>query len=160
MQHAPSCSAPACWWQTLVSGLLLPWELWLGVQSVGFIYLFFPPAYVALWDSKTPHRPTGERVSWCWETSPLSQLLPQDRSLSLTLLSLFLSFLFCPTSFGRQWTAFLGAWCPPPAFRSCFVEFAQRSDVLLMNLWGRKWSSHPIPLPSLTSKIRLKVSTD
>ena len=42
--------------------------------------------------------------------------------------------------------AFLGAWCPPPAFRSCkFVEFAQRSNDLLMNLWGRKWSPHPIP---------------
>ena len=30
---------------------------------------------------------------------PPSQLLPQDGSPSLTLLSLFLSFIFCPTSF-------------------------------------------------------------
>ena len=29
----------------------------------------------------------------------------------------FLSFIFCPTSFWRQWAAFLGAWCLP-AFRS------------------------------------------
>ena len=52
------------------------------------------------------------------------------------LFCLFLSFIFCPTSFRRQWAAFLGAWCPLPAFRSCFVEFAQHSNVLLMNLWG------------------------
>jgi len=52
---------------------------------------FFSPSYVALWDSKTPHRSTCERVSYCLETSP-SQLPPQDGSQSLTLLSLFLSF--------------------------------------------------------------------
>ena len=28
------------------------------------------------------------------------------------------------------------------------LEFAQRSSDLSMNLWGRKWSPHPIPLPS------------
>ena len=62
--------------------------------------------------------------------------------------SIGVSRLFCPTSFQREWAAFLGAWCPPPAFRSCFVEFAQCSNDLLMNLWGRKWSPHPILLPS------------
>ena len=108
---------------------------------------FFPPCYVALWDSKTPHRQTGERVSWCLETFPLSQLPPQDGSLSLTLLPLFLSFIFCPTFFGRECVAFLGAWCPPPVFRSCFVEVTQHLNDLLMNLWGRKWSPCPI-LPS------------
>ena len=68
-------------------------------------------------------------------------------TLSLTLLSLFLSFIFCPTSFCREWAAFLGAWCPPPVFRNCFVEVAQHSNDLLMNLWERKWSPRPIPLP-------------
>ena len=28
------------------------------------------------------------------------------------------------------------------------MEFARRWNVLLRNLWGRKWSSHPIPPPS------------
>ena len=41
MQPMPPCWAPACWWQKRVSGLLLCWELQLGMQSVGFIYLFF-----------------------------------------------------------------------------------------------------------------------
>ena len=78
------------------------------------------------------------------ETSPPSRLPSQDRSPSLTLLSLF---LFCPTSFRREWAAFLGAWCPPPAFRSCFVEVAQHSNDLSMNLWERRWSPCPIPPP-------------
>ena len=104
----------------------------------------FPLGYVALWDSKTPHRPACERVSCCLGTSP-SQLPPQAGSPSLTLLSLSLSFIFCPSSFWREWAAFLVAWCPPPAFRSGFAEVAQHPDDLLMNLWGRKWTPHPIP---------------
>ena len=120
----------------------------LGVFCV-FVCLFvFSPSYVAFWDSKTPHRPTSERVSCCLETSPLSWLPSWDWSPSLTLLSLFLSFIFYLTSFQREWAAFLGAWCPLPAFRSCFVEVAQHLNDLLMNLLGRKWSPHPIPLPS------------
>ena len=59
-----------------------------------------------------------------------------------------LSFIFCPTSFQREWTAFLGAWYPTPVFRSCFVEVAQNSNDLLMNLLGRKWSPCPTPPPS------------
>ena len=39
-------------------------------------------------------------------------------------------------------------WCPLLAFRSCFVEFTQCSNAVLMNFWGRNWSPHPIPLPS------------
>ena len=97
------------------------------------VFFFFPPLPVML-PSEIPHRPACERVFYCWETSPFLQLPPQDRSPSLTLLSLFLSFIFCPTSFCREWGAFLGAWCPPPAFRSCFVEVAQHSSDLLMNL--------------------------
>ena len=74
------------------------------------------------------------------ETSPLSRLPPQDGFPSLTLSSLFLSFIFCPTSFQREWAAFLGAWCSLPA-----SEVVQHSNDLLMNLSGRKWSPCPIP---------------
>ena len=101
MQPTSPCLAPAHWWRTWASGLLLHWELHLGVYSVGFF--FPPPCYVAFWDSKTPHRPADDRVSCCLETSPPSRLPPQDRSLFLNLLSLFLSFIFCPTSFQREW---------------------------------------------------------
>ena len=64
------------------------------------------------------------------------------------LLVMSLKFIFFTTFFQRQWAAFLGAWCPLPAFRSCFVEFTQHLNVLLMNLWGRKCSPWPTPLPS------------
>ena len=102
------------------------------------------PSYVALWDSKSLHRHTCERVSYCVETYSSFKLRPQDSSPSLNLLSLFLSFIFCPTSFWREWAAFLHVWCPLPPFRSCFVEVAQHSTDLLMNLWERKWSTHTI----------------
>ena len=58
------------------------------------------------------------------------------------------SLIFCPTSFQREWAAFLDAWCSLTVFRSCYVEVAQHSNDLLMNLWGRKLCLHPIPLPS------------
>ena len=83
----------------------------------------------------------------------VSWLPPRDGSPSLTFLSLFLSFIFCPTSFQRKWAAFLGAWCPLPAFRSCFVEFAQRSNFLSMNLWGKMWSPCPVPPPSYSHQV-------
>ena len=105
---------------------------------MGFIYLFSFQLRCPL-RFQTPHLPAGERVSWHLETSPHSQLPPQDGSLFPTSF-VSLSFIFCPTSFRRQWAAFLGGWCPLPAFRSCSVEFVQRSNDLSMNLWGRKCS--------------------
>ena len=121
-------------------------ELPLGSWSVGFNYLFiFPPCYVALCASTACHRLGRESVSWCLETSLFLRLPSRDGASSLPLLSPSLSFIYFPTSFWRQWAAFLGTWCPLPAFRSCFVEFTQCLNVLLMNLWGRKWSPRPIP---------------
>ena len=116
--------------------------------SFSFFFFLSQLLYVAFLDSKTPHRPASERVSYCVETSPPSGLLLQDGSPSLTLLTLFLSFIFCPTSFQREWAAFLGTWSPPPVFRSCFVEIAQHSNDLLMNLWREKVVS-----PSYSSTI-------
>ena len=91
MQPMPPCPAPACWWQMQVSGLLLYWQLWLGVYSVGFFF-FSSPCYVALWDSKTPHRPSGERVSWCLETSFKTPSLGQF-SVPNSFVSIFISYI-------------------------------------------------------------------
>ena len=117
MLPAPLCSAPTCWWQMQVSG----GTFLLGVAFRHIIcgfYLFSPPSQVALGDSKTSPRPTSARVSWCLETSSIKIPFP-DGSPSLALLSLFLSFIFCPTSFWRQWVTFLGACWPQLAIRSC-----------------------------------------
>ena len=81
-----------------------------GLQSAGFNCLFiFPPCYVALCASKAWHRFGSEKVSWCLEASLFLRLPSRDGAPSLPLLSLFLSFMFFPTSFRRQWVAFLGA---------------------------------------------------
>ena len=72
---------------------------------------------------------------------------PEWVSAPKSFVSLF-AFMFCSTSFQRDWFAFLGIWGPPPVFRSCFVEIAPHTDDLLMYLWGRKWSPCPIPPPS------------
>ena len=136
---------------------------WLGHFSTGscvfcgFLFLFFIsfPSYVALWDSPQTR---------LWEGFPLFgnfssfRLPPQNRSSSLTLLSLLLFFIFCPTSFPREWAAFLDAWCPPPAFRSCFGEVAQHSNDILMNLCRRKWSPRPILPPSLDHPLFVFIS--
>ena len=89
-------------------------------------------------------------ISWCLESSLFLRLPSHDRtpfpgwrSLPTSLVSVFVFYIF-PTCFWRQWSAFMGAWCPLPAFRSCFVEFTQCWNVLLINLWGRKWSPCPI----------------
>ena len=95
-----------------------------------FFFLFLPPSYVALWDSKTPHRPAGESVSCCLQTSP-SRLPPQNRSLSLTLLSFFLSFIFCPTLLKRM------DYLP-----GCLVSFSsvQNQKLFCVSCWAFKWS--------------------
>ena len=82
----------------------------VGQVICGFNYLFiFPPSYVALCGSKACHRLGSESVSWCLETSLFLRLPSWDGALSLPLLSLSLSFIVFPTSFQRQWAAFLGA---------------------------------------------------
>ena len=84
-----------------------------------FIY---PPGYVTLWDSKIPHKPAGESVSWCLETSLLT-LRSQDGSPSLPLLSLFLSFIFALPPFEDNG---LPSWVPD--------VLCQYSEVVLWNL--------------------------
>ena len=89
-----------------------------------FVVLFFfsPPGWIVLGDSKTPHRPAGERVSWCLETSP-SQLPSRDGSPSPTLLSIFLILYFVLPLSEENGLPF---WVPG--------ILCQRSEVVLWNL--------------------------
>ena len=54
---------------------------------------FFSPGYVALWDSKVPHRHACERVSYCVETSPPSWLPPQDVSIPKSFVFVFIFYI-------------------------------------------------------------------
>ena len=65
------------------------------VVAVGCVLccFFLFPSYVALWDSKAPHRLPCWRVSYCAETSP-SRHPPWGGSPSLNPLSLFFFFFF------------------------------------------------------------------
>ena len=134
------------WWWMRASGVLFCWELVFRHVICRF-YLFFLPVRLSSEIGKHPPDPPLRGFPGVWKL-PLLRQPSRDGSLSLALLSLFLSFIFCPTSFRWQWAAFLGVSCPLLAIRSCFVELAQCSNDLSMNLWGRKWSPRPIPLPS------------
>ena len=116
MQPTPPCSA-TCWW----------WMQALGVAIRHIICGFYLFINFSFWlccplrFQNSPQTP-GESVSWCSETSALLRLSSQDGSPSLPLVSLFI-FIFCPTSFRRQWAAF---WVPDVV--------CQHSEVALWNL--------------------------
>ena len=139
MPPAPLHSTPTCCWRMRASVVLFCCLLFSGMWSVSFIYF---PSHLPSEIQKLPPHPPVRGFPGVWEL-PLLRLPSWNGSPSLTLLSLFLSFIFCSTSFRRQWAAFPGFWCPLLAIRSCFVEFAQRSSELLMNFGGRKWSPRP-----------------
>ena len=121
-----------------VPALLLCWGSYRWARNlwVLIIYLFFLPVMLP---SVVPRLALDLAVRvfpGVWKLLSFLRLPSQDGAPSLPLLSLFLSFIFFPTSFWRQWAAFLGAWCTLPVFRSSFVEFSQCSNVLLMNCGG------------------------
>ena len=116
------------------------WATSLLAVAVRCVFCGFPPTLLCcplrFWNS--PQIPL-------WEGFPLfgnfsSFMTPSPGKVSIPNSSLSLSSIFCPAALQREWAAFLGAWCPPPAFRTCFVEVAQHSNNLLMSLWEKKWS--------------------
>ena len=79
-----SLVADASIWGTFLVG---------AVKCLFSVFFFFPSQLCCPLRFQNSPRTCRERVSYCLETSPPLQLPPQDRSLSLTLLSLFLSFI-------------------------------------------------------------------
>ena len=90
MQPAPPRSAPlllvadASLWGTSLLGV--------AVRHVICGVFFFSPGYVALQDSETPHRPAGERVSWCLELL-FYDSLPGLVSIPNSFVSLFIFYI-------------------------------------------------------------------
>ena len=82
---------------------------WAGNLWVLIIYLFFLPIMLP---SVVPRLTTDSSMRvfpGVWKLLSFLRLPSQDGALSLPLLSLFLSFIPFPTSFLREWAAFLGA---------------------------------------------------
>ena len=97
------------------------------------VLFFFLPVTLPSEITKLPTDPPVRGFPTVWKLLLLQDSLLRT-DLFLTPLSLFLSLIFCPTPFRREWAAFLGARGSLPVFRSCFVEAAQHSNDLLMNL--------------------------
>ena len=121
-----SLVADASVWGTFLLGVAF-WHVICG------FYLFFLPVRLPSEFRKFPPDLPVQRFPGVWKL-PLLRLPSQYGSPSLAFLSLFLCFIFCPTSFWRRCATLLGTCYPLLAIRSCFVEFAQRSNVLLLNL--------------------------
>ena len=144
MQLVPPCPASARWWGRQASGLLLlHWQL----RLVFCVFFFFSWLCCALRLQNSPQTGLWEGFLLFGNFSSFTAPSPARVSIPNPFVSL-LSFMFFPMSFWREWAAFLGAWCPLPAFRSCFVEVAHHSNHLFINLWERNWSPRPIHLPS------------
>ena len=97
--------------------LLLCWGSYCWARNLWglVVYLFFLPVILA---SVLPRLTTDLAVRvfpGVWkllsfqDSLPRMELPSRDGAPSLPLLSLFLSFIFFPTSLRRQWAAFLGA---------------------------------------------------
>ena len=157
MQSVPPCPAPTHWWQMQVSGLLLHWQLWLDAYSVGlfsfFSFYFFWLCYPLRFQN-SPQTCLWEGFLLCGNFSSFTTPSPGRASTPKCFVSVFV-FYILSNLLSKRISWFLGAWCPPPTFRSCFVEIAQHSNDLLMNFWERNLSPHPIPPPSLDHLLKL-----
>ena len=145
MLPAPLRSAPTCWWWMQASGGTFLLGVAFRHVICGF-YLFFLPFWLPSEIWKLPPDLPVRGFPGVWKL-PLLRLPSRDGSLSLALLSLFLSFIFCPTSFQRQWAAFLGAWCLLLVIRSYFVVCSS-FNCSFDEFVGEKVAPGPIPSPS------------
>ena len=130
MQPVPPCPAPTHWWPTRASGLLLCWDLQFGAYSV--CVCVFSAATVALWDSKTPHRPTSERVSCCFETSTPSEL-PHHSGVSVpnSFVSFCLLYFVLPP-FKENGLPF---WVPSALYQCLEVVLSKLLSIQMIFWW-------------------------
>ena len=130
------------------SALLLRWGSYLRARSVRvlFIYFFSLLCCPLCFQSSAQIR-QWEGFLVFGNFSLFKTPFPGRTSVPPSFVSFFVFYIFSYL-LSKSWVAFLGAWCPLPAFRSCFVEFTRRLNALLMNLWRRKCSPRPTPPPS------------
>ena len=145
--HLPP--SPACWWWIREAGLLLCWQLWLCMYSVGFFVSVFVFFLLIMLPSEIPKLPTdppvgGFPTGW----SPPSRLAPQDRSWSLSLLSLSLSlFFFCLLyfvlpPFQENWLPF---WVPDILHQHLIIVLWKLFNIQ-MNFWWISGEESGLPV--------------
>ena len=94
MQPAPHCPALVHWWQMRAFGLLLCWQLQLGMYSVFFLFvcLFLSFFLLVMLPSEVPKLPTDPPVRGLPTVWKLL-LFHDSLSRSLTLVSLFVFYI-------------------------------------------------------------------
>ena len=123
MPPPPLFPAPACWWQTQVSGLLRCWRFWLGAYSVGF---FSSQLCCPLRFQNSPQTHLWEGFLLFGNFSYFTTPSPGWVSIPNSSVSLFM-FYILSYFLSKRMACLSGCLCPPPVFRSCFVEVAQHS---------------------------------
>ena len=108
MLPVDSCPAPAYWWPTQASGLLLHWQFGLGSHSV----LFFLPVMLPSAIPKLPMDLPMRGFPTVWKLFLLDDSLPR-MVLHPSLLSLFLSFIFCPAAAAAKFLQSCPTLCNP-----------------------------------------------
>ena len=119
----------------------------IGLIICGFCLFIFPPCYVTLCASKARHRLGSENVFWCLETSLFLRPFPGRNSVPPSFVSFFVLYIFSYL-LSKITGCFSGCLMSSASIQKLFCGIYWHLNVLLMNLWGRKCSPRPIPLPS------------
>ena len=113
-----------------------------------FFFFFFSPSYISPWRFHNSRQIClSEGFLLCGNFSSFMIHSPGWVSIPKSVVSDFV-FIFCPTSFWREWVAFLGAWFPLLCSEVVLWKLLNIQIIFLMNFLGRNWSPHPIPSPS------------
>ena len=137
----PPCPAPTCSWWVQASVLLLCWGSYHWARNLWVLIIYFSSWLCCpLWFQGSPQTRQWECFLVFGNFSLFKTPFPGRSSVPISFVSLFVFYIFAYLLLKRI-ASFLGASCPLLAFRSCFVEFTQRLNVLLMNLWGEKMVS-------------------
>ena len=103
-----------------------------------------------------PHLHQWRGFLVCGNFSSFTAPSPRCRSHPYYFVSVF-SFFFRPTQVCWEFLAFWEVWGLLPVFSRCSVGVGPHVDVLLMYLWGGRWSSRLSPLPSWRSSPYWKI---
>ena len=144
MQPAPPCSAPACWWWMRELGVAVRHIIW-GFYL--FIYLYFLPIMLPSEIPKLPTDPLVRVFPGVWKLPLFKIPFPGWISIPTSFVSLFI-FYILSYLLTKTMGCLSGCLMSSASIQKLFCGIFSTFNVLSMNLWGRKWSPSPIPLPS------------